>query len=163
MLPKYNHDLSCAHLIIYIWLNSHLERKKRAPNKNIEDLGGMGVAMMPIFFSASQTHTYLLKLKKIMSQSQNKPQNRLIFAFYSNFSIFNPIFVDGEIIGKTLPLLNFKRPQIVDEGVGTPTCCRKGSPGNNWPPKTPISMCGHQAQGQNSATKSSARKNLREI
>jgi len=29
--------------------------------------------------------------------------------------------------------------------------------------KTPISMCGHQAQGQNSATKSSPRKNLGEI
>ena len=31
-------------------------------------------------------------------------------------------------------------------GIGRPACCQKGSFCNNRSPKTPISMCGHQAQ-----------------
>ena len=68
------------------------------------------------------------------------------------------------LIAETIWNLRFQNPYILLgwEGAEYPTCCRIGFNSNTWPLKTSISMCRHQAQGQKSATKSSARKNLGE-
>ena len=50
---------------------------------------------------------------------------------------------------------------MVDEESGTPNFQHEGSPSNTLLPKTPISMCGHQAQGRKSATKSSVQKKIK--
>ena len=97
----------------------------------------MGVAMMPIVFSIPNKHTYLLKLKNLCHKAKTNLKTASFSHFTAIFSIFNLIFVDGEIIGKTLPLLNFKRPQVIDGEVGTPTCCRKGSLGISRQQLTP--------------------------
>ena len=61
------------------------------------------------------------------------------FILFSNFMMIfayiTPIFAGLRICSKIDFPWNFKGPRKLDEGSGAPTCYRKGSPGNTWPPK----------------------------
>ena len=163
MLLKCCHNLSGAPLIMLILINSHLKQKKGISNTNIEDLGGRRVAVLPIFFRHRKYIHICSESKKICCSYCADLQ---IIAFYHIkvfFSIIKLIFAGPWFCWKFCFSCNFRSPQILDGEPGTPTCCRKWSPGNNRPPKTPISMCGHQAQGKKTATKSSAEKRLKKF
>ena len=128
--------------------------KKRSFKCDYRGFGGLEGSQCCRFFGAPQSNTYFFKNKKIWYMYYGSTKFSLFSNFMMIFAYITSIFTGEEIWLKIVFLWNFKGPQSLDEEVGTPTCCRKGSPGNNWPPKTPISMCGHQAQGQKSATKS---------
>ena len=162
MLPKCCHNLSGAPLMMLILIKYHLELKNGVSNVIIEDLGGwMGRNVADFLGDLNQTHISS-KTKKIWSVYSESTKFNLFSNFMMIFAYITSIFVGRRICSKIGFSWNFIGPQKLDEGVGTPNFFQEGSPSNTWPPKTPISMCGHQAHGQNSATKSSARKNLRE-
>ena len=117
--------------------------------------------MLPNFLKFLK-HMYICrKVKKIHFYHCLWFKNNIFQHFMIIFCVIKPIFIVlGFYLKSSFPQ-NFKRSQIVDEELGTPTCCRKWSPGNNSPHETPKSMCGHQAQGKKSATKSTAGKNLK--
>ena len=163
MLPKFCHNLSGAPLMMLILIKYHLELKKWVSNVIIEDLGGWRGRNVADFLGDLNQKPVSSKTKKLIwSMYSESTKFRLFSNFMMIFAYITSIFVGLEICLKIGFPWNFKGPQNLDEGVGTPSFFQEGSPSNIWPPKTPISMCGHQAQGQNSATKSSAGKNLRE-
>ena len=82
----------------------------------------------------------------------------------SNYQTFN-IFEKSEILKSFEKFKTFQNPIYppwMGKGSSTSSCCRIGFNGNTWSLKTSIRMRRHQTQGQKSATKSSARKNLEE-
>ena len=162
MLLKCCHKLSGAPLMMLILIKYHFELKKWVSNVIIEDLGGWrGRNVADFFGDLNQTHISS-KTKKIWSMYSESTKFNLFSNFMMIFAYIISIFVGLEICLKIGFPWNFKGSQNLDEGVGNPNVFQERSPSNTWPPKTPISMCGHQAQDQNSATKSSAGKNPRE-
>ena len=136
--------------------------KKRSFKCDYRGFGGWrGRNVADFLRDLNQTHI-ASKTKKIWYMYPESAKFRLFSNFMMIFAYITSIFVGLKICLKIGFPWNFKGPQNLDEEVGTPNFFQKGSHSNTWPPKTPISMCGHQAHGQNSATKSSARKNLRE-
>ena len=117
--------------------------------------------MLPNFFCHRKNTCMCSETKKICSSHCARLQNIIFEHIMPLFLIINLIFVSpGFCLELSFPQ-NFKRPQMVDEESGTPNFQHEGSPSNTRPPKTPISMCGHQAQGRKSATKSSVQKKIK--
>ena len=157
MLPKFCHNLSEAPLMMLILIKYHLELKNGVSNVIIEDLRGLrGRNVADFLCDLNQIHISS-KTKKIWSMYSESTKFNLFSHFMMIFAYITSIFVGLRISSKIGFPWNFKGPQNLDEGVGTPNFFQEGSPSNIWPPKTLISMCGHQTKGQNSATNSSAR------
>ena len=138
--------------MMLILIKYHLELKKGVSNVIIEDLGGWrGRNVADFLVDLNQTHI-ASKTKKIRYTYPESTKIRLFSNFMMIFAYITSIFVGKKICLKIGFPWNFKGPQNLDVGVGTPTFFQEGSPGNNWPLKTPISMCGQQAHVQNPAT-----------
>ena len=112
--------------MMLILIKIHLELKKAVSNVIIEDLGGWGVAVLPIFFgNLNQLHIFS-ETKKRRSMYSEYAKFILFSNFMMIFAYITSIFVGYKIRSKIGFPWNFKGPQNLDEGVGTQTFFRKG-------------------------------------
>ena len=133
-----------------IFVHDHITRKKTDINRYIECLRGRGGRNVADFFKWYELSTYVFVLKikttKVLQKAKIGGKTRIyavfccILAWFPWIWVFQVLPTKRILAAKTWPLRSSTR------GARPHFCCRYVVLATHWPPKTSISMCGHQAQ-----------------